>query len=225
MAEIQTTSATLQADAAPDHVSATVEALARALELHDYQRSEFGETAGHASRVTRLALLLAERTTPELLHDPQLAFGFRLHDIGMIGVRSSTLLKLGPLDPTEIDEIREHPWLGERIVAPVPSLNGLAREVIACHHERWDGSGYPDAMRGEDIPIEARVVALADVFDALISERPYKPAWKHEDAVAYVQENSGSLFDPACVEALFRDMAQVRIIEQTRMVVPPHLTD
>jgi len=196
VAEIQTTSATLQADAAPDHVSATVEALARALELHDYQRSEFGETAGHASRVTRLALLLAERTTPELLHDPQLAFGFRLHDIGMIGVRSSTLLKLGPLDPTEIDEIREHPWLGERIVAPVPSLNGLAREVIACHHERWDGGGYPRGLRGPNIPVAARIFALADAFDSMTHDQPYRNALTIEAAREEIHASSGRDFDP-----------------------------
>src|SRR5436305_10022338 len=92
---------------------ATVEALARALELHDYQRGRFGETAGHTARVTQLALLLAERVAPELLLDPQLAYGFRLHDIGMIGVSNETLSKVGPLSPAEIDEIREHPWLGE----------------------------------------------------------------------------------------------------------------
>ncbi len=121
--------------------AATVEALARALELHDYRRGHFGETAAHAARVTQFALMLAEQVAPQLALDPQLAYGFRLHDIGMIGVSNATLLKPGPLSPAELDEIREHPWLGERIVAPVPALGGLARQVIAGHHERWDGSG------------------------------------------------------------------------------------
>ena len=102
-------------------VAATVEALARALELHDYRRGRFGETAAHTARVTRLALLLTEQIAPELTLDPQLAYGVRLHDIGMIGVSNSTLLKPGALTSAEIDEIREHPWLGERIVAPVPA--------------------------------------------------------------------------------------------------------
>ena len=123
--------------------AATVEALARALELHDYRRGHFGETAAHAARVTQFALMLTEQVAPQLALDPQLAYGFRLHDIGMIGVSNATLLKPGPLSPAELDEIREHPWLGERIVAPVPALGGLARQVIAGHHERWDGSGYP----------------------------------------------------------------------------------
>jgi len=149
-----------------------------------------------------------------------------LHDIGKIGIPDSILLKRGKLTDDEFTVMRKHPQIGYEILRGSQSrFVQLGSTIALRHHERWDGSGYPDAMRGEDIPIEARVVALADVFDALISERPYKPAWKHEDAVAYVQENSGSLFDPACVEALFRDMAQVRIIEQTRMVVPPHLTD
>ncbi len=104
--------------------AATVEALARALELHDYRRGRFGETAAHTARVTRLAMLLAGQIAPELTLDPQLAYGFRLHDIGMIGISNSTLMKTGPLSPAEIDEIREHPWLGERIVAPVPLLGG-----------------------------------------------------------------------------------------------------
>ena len=103
---------------------ATVEALARALELHDYRRGRFGETAAHTARVTRFALALAEQVAPEIALDPQLAHGFRLHDIGMIGVSNSTLLKPGALTPAELDEVREHPWLGERIVAPVPALGG-----------------------------------------------------------------------------------------------------
>ena len=89
--------------------AATVEALARALELHDYRRGRFGETAAHTARVTRLALRLAEQIAPELTLDPQLAYGFRLHDIGMIGVSNATLMKPGPLSPAEVDEIREHP--------------------------------------------------------------------------------------------------------------------
>src|SRR6478672_6103683 len=110
-----------------DVVAATVEALARALELHDYRRGRFGETASHTARVTQLALLLTEQIAPELLLDAQLAHGYRLHDIGMIGVSNSTLLKPGTLTAAELDEVREHPWLGERIVAPVPALGGLAR--------------------------------------------------------------------------------------------------
>ncbi len=107
---------------AQEVAAATVEALARALELHDYRRGRFGETAAHTARVTRLAMLLAGQFAPELTLDPQLAYGFRLHDIGMIGdLELDADEDHGALSPAEIDEIREHPWLGERIVAPVPA--------------------------------------------------------------------------------------------------------
>src|SRR6058998_3125226 len=131
---------TTTTDQRAESAAATVEALARALELHDYGRGRFGETAAHTARVTQLALVLAESCAPELILDPQLAHGFRLHDI------------------------REHPWLGERIVAPVPALGGTARHVIASHHERWDGLGYPRSLRGAEIPLAARVFAVADAF-------------------------------------------------------------
>ncbi len=175
---------------------ATVEALARALELHDYRRGRFGETAAHAARVTQLALMLTEHVAPELALDPQLAYGFRLHDIGMIGVSNATLLKPGPLTPAELDEIREHPWLGERIVAPVPALGGLARLVIASHHERWDGSGYPRGLRGAEIPIAARIFAVVDAFDAITNDQPYREAMTREAALAEIESKAGLHFDP-----------------------------
>ena len=197
------TSMTLQpGPAAPtSEGAATVEALARALEFHDYRRGEFGETAAHTKRVTRLALALAERVAPELLSDPQLAFGFRLHDIGMIGVPSSTLTKAGPLTPTEVDEIREHPWLGERIVAPVPALSGVAREVIACHHERWDGSGYPRGLRADEIPLPARILAIVDAFDAITHDQPYRVALGVEAAREEIHAQAGTHFDPELARA------------------------
>src|SRR5881227_1829416 len=166
-----------------ESAAATVEALARALELHDYGRGRFGETAAHTARVT------------------QLAPGFRLHDIGMIGVPNSTLTKQGPLTPAELDEIREHPWLGERIVAPVPSLGGLTRHVIACHHERWDGSGYPRGLRGAEIPVAARIFAVADAFDAMANDQPYRNALDFEQAREEIRARAGLDYDPDVVEA------------------------
>jgi HD-GYP domain-containing protein (c-di-GMP phosphodiesterase class II) len=179
----------------PD-AAATVEALARALELHDYRRGRFGETAAHAARVTQYALILTEQVAPELALDPQLAYGFRLHDIGMIGVSNATLLKPGPLTPAELDEVREHPWLGERIVAPVPALGGLARLVIASHHERWDGSGYPRGLRGVEIPLAARIFAIIDAFDAITNDQPYRDAMTRDAACAEIQSKAGLHFDP-----------------------------
>jgi HD-GYP domain-containing protein (c-di-GMP phosphodiesterase class II) len=181
--------------------AATVEALARALELHDYRRGRFGETSAHTARVTQLSLRLTEVVAPELALEPQLAYGFRLHDIGMIGVSNVTLLKPGALSPAEVDEIREHPWLGERIVAPVPALGGVARQVIACHHERWDGSGYPRGLRGAEIPIAARIFAVVDAYDAMTNDQPYRDALGDEEARDEIQAKAGLEFDPDVVAA------------------------
>jgi HD-GYP domain-containing protein (c-di-GMP phosphodiesterase class II) len=197
VADTETTSL----DTALDAPAATVEALARALELHDYRRGNYGETAAHTSRVTQLGLLLAEQVAPELMIQPQLGYGFRLHDIGMIGVSNATLLKPGPLSPAEIDEIREHPWLGERIVAPVPALGGVTRQVIACHHERWDGSGYPRGLRGSEIPLAARIFAVVDAFDAITNDQPYRDALTFEAARDEIHSKAGLHFDPAVGEA------------------------
>jgi HD-GYP domain-containing protein (c-di-GMP phosphodiesterase class II) len=184
-----------------ESAAATVEALARALELHDYGRGRFGETAAHTTRVTQVALAMAEAVAPELILDPQLAHGFRLHDIGMIGVPSSTLTKQGPLSAAELDEIREHPWLGERIVAPVPALGGTARHVIASHHERWDGLGYPRGLRGIEIPLAARIFAVADAFDAMTHDQPYRGAMTSEAARDEIRTGAGLEFDPDVVDA------------------------
>jgi len=180
-------------------MSGVVEALARALELHDYRRGSFGETAAHAARVTQLALELAEAVAPELAADPRLAAGFRLHDIGMIGIPVQVLAKRGPLSPDEVNEIREHPWLGERIVAPVGCLSGVARQVIGCHHERWDGSGYPRGIGGAEIPLAARIFAVADAYDSMTNEQPYREALDHEAALAELERSAGGHCDPALV--------------------------
>ena len=183
--------------AAADAAGATVEALARALELHDYRRGAFGENAVHTARVTRLGLAFTRPVAPELAADQQLAYGFRLHDIGMIGVASSTLLKQGELGPDELAEIREHPWLGERIVAPVPSLGGVARQVIASHHERWDGAGYPRGLAGTEIALAARIFAVVDAFDAMTHGHSYRDPLPVELALAEIVDKAGSHFDPA----------------------------
>ena len=178
-----------------------VESLARALELHDYRRGKFGETTAHTERVTRLGCRLAERIAPELVPDPQLAAGFRLHDIGMIGIPIDILAKQGALTPDELSEIHEHPWLGERIVAPLECMNGLARQVIACHHEHWDGSGYPRGLRGPEIPIPARIFAVVDAYDAMTNAQPYREALPVDVALAEIETKSGLHFEPAVVDA------------------------
>ncbi len=184
-----------------DVSDAIVESLARALELHDSYRGRFGETASHTLAVTELAMELAQRVAPDLAADPQLRHGARLHDIGMIGVAPATLLKQGTLTRHEYEEIREHTWLGERIVAPVPLLNGVARQIIGSHHEQWNGSGYPRGLRGEEIPVAARIVALADAFDAMTKGQPYRDPLPTALVLAEIEADAGSHFDPALTVA------------------------
>jgi HD-GYP domain-containing protein (c-di-GMP phosphodiesterase class II) len=181
----------------PDPVlAAIVEALSRALELHDYRRGVYGETAAHTERVTQLALRLTRRVAPELAEDPQLAAGFRLHDIGMIGIPITVISKPGPLSEDEVNEIQEHPWLGERIVAPIAALGPLTRQVVACHHERWDGTGYPRGLRGNEIPVSARIFAIVDVYDSMTNAQPYREALSNHVAIAEIDAGSGKAFDP-----------------------------
>jgi putative two-component system response regulator len=179
--------------------SLTVEALARALELKDYRRGLFAETGAHGARVTELALALAERVAPELAADPRLAHGFRLHDIGMIGVSDAILQKPGKLSPDELAELREHPLLGERIVAPIAYLGGIARQVIGAHHERWDGSGYPRHLETARIPLAARIFALADAFDSMTTDQPHRRALPLRIVLEEIEQLAGAHFDPELV--------------------------
>jgi cyclic di-GMP phosphodiesterase len=178
----------------------TVRALAAALELRD------DATGHHAERVTALALRLAAAAAPDLMADAGLAHGFLLHDIGKIGIPDALLRKPGPLDSDEWQLMRTHPELGERIVADIPYLGRLARDVIAFHHEHWDGSGYPLRARGTAIPLAARIFAIADAFDAMTNDRPYRRARSEEQALAAIADGAGTQFDPELV-ATFLDLA------------------
>jgi HD-GYP domain-containing protein (c-di-GMP phosphodiesterase class II) len=178
-----------------DSYGTTVRALAAALELRDDQTGE------HAGRVSRLALRLTADVAPDLADDPELEFGFLLHDLGKIGVPDAILLKPGPLTPEELEHMRSHTILGERIVGGIPYLSGLTRDVVAFHHERWDGCGYPYRLAGERIPLAARIFSLADAWDAMTNDRPYRRALATETSVAQIQAESGTQFDPALAEA------------------------
>jgi ribonuclease P protein subunit RPR2 len=182
----------------------TVRALAAALELRD------DETGGHADRVTRLALELTRCLEPELAAEPQLEYGFLLHDIGKIGIPDAILRKPGPLDPEELEQMRFHPVLGERLVAQIPYLSGLARDVVACHHERWDGKGYPAGLTGAQIPLAARIFALADSFDAMTNDRPYRQAMPVSDAIDEIIRSSGSQFEPNLARAFVELVSERR---------------
>ena len=192
--------------------------LAKAIEFRDYG------TGAHLVRMSRFAGLIADALGMPEDEGRMLELAAPLHDIGKIGIPDAILLKPGRLTDEETVVMRKHPQIGYEILRDSHSRFVQLGSVIALrHHERWDGNGYPDRLAGQDIPIAARVVAVADVFDALISERSYKPAWTHDAAVAYVLEQSGRHFDPDCVEALFRDMAQVVQIGKTQLVAPPNL--
>ena len=158
-------------------------------------------TGRHALRVHRYALELTEAVEPALLDDPSLEYGFLLHDIGKIGVPDSILEKDGPLSKEELTLMQQHPLIGADLLADVPLLDGEGLQVVRSHHERWDGRGYPDGLAGEEIPIGARIFAVADALDAMTSERPYRGALEWEDAVDTLLRESGSQFDPRVVGA------------------------
>jgi hypothetical protein len=175
----------------------TVQALAEAIEAKDPY------TKGHVQRVTQYALALGEELGLAPGELRTLQFGATLHDIGKIGIRSEVLNKPGPLTDPERAHIRSHPIVGEQIVAEVDFLQQV-RPCIRCHQERFDGTGYPDGLRGEGIPLLARIIAVADVFDALTTDRPYRPALPVARALALLREEAGRGFDPNVVETLCR---------------------
>lgn len=177
-----------------DSYRTTVRALAVALELRDDQ------TGAHAQRVTEVALRLARHVAPELAEDPELEYGFLLHDLGKIGVPDAVVLKPGPLEPHEWEQMRRHVELGEQIVADIPYLGGVARQVIAAHHERWDGTGYPRGTSGEEIPLAARIFAVVDAFDALTNDRPYRKALPLDQALNEIRAAAGTQLDASIVQ-------------------------
>lgn len=162
------------------------------------------ETDGHSERVASLAVALGRGVglAPDAL--AALEMGAQLHDIGKVGVADAILHKPGSLTPEEWVEMRRHPVLGGDLVAQIPFLNP-ALPVIRHHHERWDGTGYPDGLRGEDIPLAARIFAVADVYDALVSDRPYRRGMAPAEAIAIIEGDIGTHFDPAIV-GLFLDL-------------------
>jgi putative two-component system response regulator len=138
-----------------------------------------------------------------------------MHDLGKVGTRDEILLKPGRLTEDEFEIMKAHATIGYQILLGSSSPKLQAAAVIACsHHEKFDGSGYPKGLAGNDIPLYGRIVALADVFDALTSCRPYKKAWDLSRAAAYIREQSGSHFDPACVKAFFEAWDQVLAIRE-----------
>ncbi|MDL2344970.1 HD-GYP domain-containing protein, partial [Deinococcus sp. MIMF12] len=174
-------------------LDAALETLGVAVELRDF------ETQGHTERVTHLALTFGATLglTPERLLG--LRQGAALHDIGKLGVPDAVLLKPGRLTPEERALIETHAPRGAELAARIPFLHPEAHGVIRSHHERWDGAGYPDGLRGETIPLLARIFALCDVYDALTSDRPYRAALDPQEALGLLEAGQGTQFDPALV--------------------------
>ena len=176
---------------------ATIAGWSRAMDLRDK------ETEGHTQRVTELTLKLARAmriSEPELAH---IRRGALLHDIGKMGVPDNILLKADQLTDEEWEKMRQHPVWAYEMLSSIRYLQP-ALEIPYCHHEKWDGTGYPRGLKGEEIPLVARIFAVADVWDAITSDRPYRKGWSEEEALKYIEEQSGKYFDPKVVKEFFR---------------------
>jgi len=176
---------------------ATIQGWSRALELRDH------ETQGHSQRVTELAVKLARAMgypDEKLVH---IRRGAILHDIGKMGIPDGSLLKAGPLSEAEWEVMRRHPQYAYDLLKDIPFLEE-ALEIPYCHHEKWNGSGYPRGLAGEQIPLAARIFSIVDVWDALSNERCYQEAWPIEKILGHIREQSGEYFDPQVVEAFLQ---------------------
>ncbi len=181
---------------------ATLKGWVHALDLRDR------ETKGHSQRVTKMTIALAEALGLKADEMEHIRRGALLHDIGKIGVPDNILNKPGPLNDEERDIMNQHPIYAYEMLSPIHYLR-LAVDIPYCHHERWDGSGYPQGLRGEDIPLAARIFAIVDVWDALVTDRPYRLAWSSKKALAYIVSKTDTLFDPSLV-GVFKEMIEDR---------------
>jgi hypothetical protein len=191
-----------------------VQMLARAAEAKD------DVTGGHVLRVGDVSAELARSVGLDTTRADEIRFAGMLHDVGKLHVPDRILMKPGGLGPEEWEVVRRHTIWGERILGGSAAFE-LARNVARWHHENWDGSGYPDGLVGELTPVAARIVHLADVFDALRTERPYKPAWPLDRVVDEIQGNSGRMFDPQLVRELIRLLGS-GILDDQVDAVPGH---
>ncbi|MCL2915408.1 response regulator [Shewanella corallii] len=186
-----------------------VEKLGRAAEYKDNETGFHVIRMSHYSRILALALGLPECQADLLFHAAP------MHDVGKIGTPDYILLKQDKLSPEEWEIMKQHPAIGADIIGehPIPLLQS-AREIALTHHEKWDGSGYPRGLKGEEIPLFGRIVAIADVFDALASRRPYKRGWSLDDTCKRLKDDAGTHFDPELVEVFLRPdtLAKVKTI-------------
>lgn len=189
-----------------DRERETITRLSRAAEFRD------PETGAHIQRMAHYSALIAGQLGLGEAFAEALLMAAPMHDVGKLGIPDTILLKPGRLTPEEFTVMKRHPQIGHDILKDSSSsILRLGAAIALTHHEKFDGSGYPQGVAGDAIPIEGRIVAVADVFDALTSSRPYKPAWPIARAIALLREGRGSHFDPACVDALFN--AWERVLE------------
>jgi putative nucleotidyltransferase with HDIG domain len=188
----------------------TVRALSNAVEARD------AYTGKHAERVAAYGIEIARCVGLPRFDAPEMEFGFLLHDIGKLGVPDSILFKPGPLTSEERALMARHPVVGAEIVGGIDFL-AEAAAVVRSHHERWDGMGYPDGLAGAEIPVAARVFAVADVFDALSTDRPYRAAFTLRQARAMIAQEAGNHFDPAVITA-FNEIEDSRLLAIGREV-------
>lgn len=194
----------------------TLSRLARAIELRDTG------TSAYLERMARIAGLIAEGLGLPEDKARAIELAAPLHDIGKIAIPDALLMKPGPLDAEERKRMQMHPSIGYELLQDSQNrFIQVGAKIARHHHERYDGTGYPDGLAGTQIPIEARVVTVADIFDALLSPRPYKRAWSIEEALAFIEDQSGKMLDPDCVQALMDNLPKLHeICERYSQVVP-----
>ncbi|RDV24488.1 response regulator [Alteromonas aestuariivivens] len=203
-ARVRTHLSLVQADELKRTRLQIIQRLGRAAEYKDNETGMHVMRMSHYAKVIALGAGFSENQAELLLNAAP------MHDVGKIGIPDSILLKPGKLSDQEYAVMKTHPLIGAEILGEVDSeLLRVAKSVALTHHEKWDGSGYPHGLEGEAIPIEGRIVALADVFDALTSKRPYKDAWSVEESMSYINEQSGRHFDPELVAVLELQLGEI----------------
>jgi len=180
------------------------------------------ETGDHSDRVMRMALGLARLAGMQGEALLAVKFGALLHDIGKLGIPDAILIKPGKLDEAEMAHMRRHPEIGRELLEQVDFLRS-AIDIPYAHHERWDGAGYPRGLRGEAIPLAARVFSIVDVWDALSFPRVYKPAWPEEEVLAYLRQASGSQLDPQLVELFLAHYPAIKALGMAESTAPQEL--
>jgi putative nucleotidyltransferase with HDIG domain len=194
----------------------TVETLVRTIQAKDQY------TSGHSTRVSRYALLIAEKLGLSTKEKHQLYLASMLHDIGKIGVPDELLHRPGALSDDEMERVRSHVQLGASMIEMLGEMHPIV-PLIRHHHESWDGTGYPDGMKGEEIPLISRIISVADMYDAMTSDRPYRKRRSHQEAVEEIKVTCGSKLDPRVAEAFLQVLKEISPATEaaTTMVIQP----